>query len=81
MKGLGPPGSLIGAVLAEQNDEWLVTRRHLSEESMKPLFVRPVPPPPEEVAIEQSLPLAVWTAPWVSASGRHPPRWHRRYTT
>lgn len=50
---------LIGAVLAEQNDEWLVTRRYLSEESMKPLFVRPVPPPPEEVAIEQSLPLAV----------------------
>ena len=50
---------LIGAVLAEQNDEWLVTRRYLSEESMKPLFVRVIPSSAEEVVIEHALPLAV----------------------
>ena len=50
---------LIGAVLAEQNDEWLIARRYLSEESMKPLFTRLVSPPPQEAAIEQALPLAV----------------------
>lgn len=50
---------LIGAVLAEQNDEWLIARRYLSEESMKPLFLRLVSSPPKEAAIEQSLPLAV----------------------
>jgi putative transposase len=50
---------LIGAVLAEQNDEWLIARRYLSDESMKPLFVRAVSSPPQEAAIEQALPLAV----------------------
>ncbi len=49
---------LIGAVLAEQNDEWLVTRRYLSEESMKTLFAVS-PPSAKEVVIEQALPLAV----------------------
>ena len=50
---------LIGAVLAEQNDEWLIARPYLSDESMKPLLTRLVSSPPQEAAIEQSLPLAV----------------------
>ena len=50
---------LIGAVLAEQNDEWLVARRYLSEESMRPLLVRVVPPSAEEVVSQHALPLAV----------------------
>jgi putative transposase len=50
---------LVGAVLAEQNDEWLIARRYLSDESMKPLLKELVSSPPQEVAIEQSLPLAV----------------------
>ena len=51
---------LIGAVLSEQNDEWAVVRRYLSEESMKPLFARVIPPPSlQEAAIEHARPLAV----------------------
>jgi putative transposase len=49
---------LIGAVLAEQNDEWLIARRYLSDESMKPLFREVVASSPQEAAID-SLPLAV----------------------
>jgi transposase-like protein len=49
---------LIGAVLAEQNDEWLVARRYLSDESLKPLFKAVLSQAPQEVAID-SLPLAV----------------------
>ena len=46
---------LIGAVLAEQNDEWAVARRYLSEESMKPLFARALPPlPPPEVTSDST---------------------------
>jgi putative transposase len=51
---------LIGAVLAEQNDEWLVARRYLSDESMKPLFARALAPPSaKEAPIDHTLPLAV----------------------
>jgi putative transposase len=50
---------LVGAVLAEQNDEWLIARRYLSDESMKPLLRELVSPQPQEAAIEQSLQLAV----------------------
>lgn len=34
---------LAGAVLLEQTDEWLVSRRYLSEESMRLLSAEPVP--------------------------------------
>ena len=46
-------------MLAEQNDEWLIARRYLSDESMKPLLRELASSPPQEVAIEQSLQLAV----------------------
>jgi transposase-like protein len=49
---------LIGAILGEQHDEWLVARRYLSDESMKPLFKAVLVPSPQEVIID-ALPLAV----------------------
>jgi putative transposase len=35
---------LVGALLSEQNDEWLVQRRYLSVESMAPILVDPTEP-------------------------------------
>lgn len=44
---------LLGAVLAEQNDEWLVGRRYFSEASM-----RKVLRPPDEPSTELEAPAA-----------------------
>jgi putative transposase len=39
---------VVGALLSEQNDEWLVQRRYLSVESMALILADPIDPDPAE---------------------------------
>ena len=43
---------LVGALLSEQNDEWLVQRRYLSVESMALILAEPTDPEPAQVEPE-----------------------------
>ena len=49
---------LVGAVLAEQNDEWAVARRYMSSESLTKARLRVIDGDPEEVippALDQAV--------------------------
>jgi len=51
---------LVGMVLAEQHDEWLVGRRYLADESLRLITAHDPPPVPfQETEVSERLPIAV----------------------